>query len=154
GVPVSNNANLQTDQTILNSSPSALPPFSSVAGRGNDLRQIPADNIESIEVIRGIPSARYGDLTSGLIVVNSRIGKSDPQVRTRFNPNLMQAAFTAGMLNSSRDHALNIGLDIFKCPNGCARQAECLQPYPGTIELPKTVGRRRAAGSDHYPFRL
>lgn len=112
GVPVSNNANLQTDQTILNASPSALPPFSSVAGRGNDLRQIPADNIESIEVIRGIPSARYGDLTSGLIVVSSRMGKSAPQLRTRFNPNLMQAAFTAGMLNSSKDHAFNIGLDL------------------------------------------
>jgi len=112
GVPVSNNANLQTDQTILNASPSALPPFSSVAGRGNDLRQIPADNIESIEVIRGIPSARYGDLTSGLIVVNSRMGKSAPQLRTRFNPNLIQASFTAGMLNASKDHAFNIGLDL------------------------------------------
>lgn len=89
GVPVSNNANLQSDVNILNASPSALPAFSSVAGRGNDLRQIPADNIESIEVIRGIPSAKFGDLTSGLIMVNSRIGVFKPEIRVRVNPNLL-----------------------------------------------------------------
>ncbi|MGF1925500.1 MAG: TonB-dependent receptor plug domain-containing protein, partial [Bacteroidia bacterium] len=74
GIPFSNNANMQTHVNILNSSPGALAPFSSVAGRGNDLRQIPADQIESIEVIRGVPSARYGDLTTGAILVNTRAG--------------------------------------------------------------------------------
>lgn len=112
GVPVSNNANLQSDVTILNSSPSALPPFSSVAGRGNDLRQIPGDNIENIEVIRGIPSARFGDLTSGIIIVNSRIGVFKPEVRVRLNPNLIQSAILAGFRNKARNNVYNISVDL------------------------------------------
>lgn len=114
GVPISNNANLQSDVTILNSTPSALPPFSSVAGRGNDLRQIPADNIESIEVIRGIPSARFGDLTSGIIIVNSRIGVFRPEVRVRLNPNLLQTALLAGFKNRKGENVYNISSDILK----------------------------------------
>lgn len=112
GVPLSNNANLQTDVAILNAAPSALPPFSSVAGRGNDLRQIPADNIENIEVIRGIPSARYGDLTSGLIIVNSRLGAFQPEVRVRLNPNLAQASLVAGFAGRQRNNTFNIGTDL------------------------------------------
>lgn len=112
GVPLSNNANLQTDVAILNAAPSALPPFSSVAGRGNDLRQIPADNIESIEVIRGIPSARFGDLTSGLIIVNSRLGAFKPEVRVRLNPNLAQGAFLIGITDKTQRNTFNIGADL------------------------------------------
>lgn len=114
GVPISNNANLQSDVTILNSGPSSLPPFSSVAGRGTDLRQIPADNIESIEVIRGIPSVRFGDLTSGIIVVNSRIGVFKPEARVRLNPNLLQAALLAGFRDKKGENIYNISTDILK----------------------------------------
>ncbi|MFC4213384.1 TonB-dependent receptor domain-containing protein [Pedobacter lithocola] len=96
GIPFSNNANLQTNVNILNSSPGALAPFSSVAGRGNDLRQIPADQIESIEVIRGVPSARYGDLTTGAILVNTRAGVFRPQFTTRVNPNLIEQSVGFG----------------------------------------------------------
>ena len=112
GVPFSNNANLQTDVTILNASPGALPPFSSVAGRGNDLRQIPADNIESIEVIRGIPSARYGDLTAGLIIVHSRIGRLKPEAKVRLNPNMSQFALLGGFSDKRKMNAVNIGFDM------------------------------------------
>ena len=112
GVPFSNNANLQTDVTILNSGPSALPAFSTVAGRGNDLRQIPADNIENIEVIRGIPSVKYGDLTSGLIIVNSRIGAFKPEIRIRLNPNLAQVAFFGGFSDKQKINTLNVGIDF------------------------------------------
>lgn len=39
---------------------------------GADTREIATDQIESVEVIRGVPSVRYGDITSGMVVVNSR----------------------------------------------------------------------------------
>jgi hypothetical protein len=101
GVPVSNNANLQTTLTILNSGPNALPQFSSTAGRGLDLRQIPADNIESVEVIRGVPSARHGDLTAGAILVTSRAGAQQPEFRMRANPLTFEASTVAGWATGS-----------------------------------------------------
>jgi len=96
GVPVSNNANLQTSLTILNSGPNASPPFASTAGRGLDLRQIPADNIERVEVIRGVPSARHGDLTAGAILVTSRAGAQRPEFRVRANPLAVEISSVAG----------------------------------------------------------
>ncbi len=103
GVPVSNNANLQTTLTILNSGPNALPPFSSTAGRGLDLRQVPADQIESVEVVRGVPSARHGDLTAGAILVTSRAGALAPELRVRVNPQTLEASTVAGWGRATRD---------------------------------------------------
>lgn len=57
--------------------------FSSTAFVGTDLRQISADDIESVEIIRGIPSAEYGDLTSGLVVVHSKSDKLPGRSRER-----------------------------------------------------------------------
>jgi hypothetical protein len=96
GVPWSNNANLQTDVTILNSGPGTLPPFASVAGRGVDLRTISPDEIESVEVIQGVPGVRFGDVTTGVIQVQTRIGARAPEVRLRANPNMLDVGITRG----------------------------------------------------------
>ncbi len=96
GAPLSNNANLQQDVTILNSGAGSLPPFSSVAGRGVDLRTLSPDEVEVLEVIRGIPSARHGDLTTGLLSVQTRIGARHPELRLRANPTLLDLGVSAG----------------------------------------------------------
>lgn len=64
GIPESNNATLAGEIG------------GSTAGAGVDLRQMGTDNIESVEVIRGIPSAEYGDLTSGAVIVNTKAGRT------------------------------------------------------------------------------
>lgn len=83
----SNNANMQMSSggTVTSS-----------AGQGIDLRLIPADNIESVEVIRGIPSAKYGDLTSGLIKVKTYSGLMSPRLKMKSNPNTTEANFGTG----------------------------------------------------------
>ena len=62
GAPLSNDANLQSvgieGATGRNS-----------VGRGVDMRSLATDNIESVEIVRGIPSAEYGNLTSGLVKI-------------------------------------------------------------------------------------
>lgn len=45
--------------------------------RGVDMRTISTDNIESVEVMRGIPSAEYGNLTSGVVNIK-RIRRATP----------------------------------------------------------------------------
>lgn len=101
GVPESNNATLSGK--IGNTT----------AGNGLDLRQIGTDNIESVEVIRGIPSAEYGDLTSGAVIVKSKSGKTPYEFRTKVNPTTINSSIgkgwslgaNKGFLNASFDYA-------------------------------------------------
>ncbi len=60
GAPVNNDANLQSigiESAVGRNS----------VNRGVDMRAISTDNIESVEIVRGIPSAEYGNLSSGLV---------------------------------------------------------------------------------------
>jgi len=114
GVPVSNNANLQ----VLNpASSGANASFSTSTGSGTDLRQISADNIESIEVIRGVPSVEYGDLTNGAILVKTKEGKMPFQLKARVNPVLSQFWAGKGFSLGKNAGTLNADLDYTKAYN-------------------------------------
>ena len=103
GVPLSNNANLQSLGTGSDMS------FSTTAGGGIDLRQVPAATLERVEVIRGVPSARYGDLTQGAIVVETRAGAFEPEVRTQYDPYTFETTALGGWdLGSRQGATLNI----------------------------------------------
>lgn len=91
GTPISNNANLQFEKA----SNSTL--GSSNMRGGVDLRTIPADNIQNIEVITGLPSVRYGDATSGVINIKSKIGASPNRMKVKNNPDTREANFEGGM---------------------------------------------------------
>ena len=60
------------------------------AGRGVDLRTVSAGNIESMEVIRGIPSVEYGNLTSGVVVVKTKAGHTPWEAKFQTDPNSKQ----------------------------------------------------------------
>lgn len=57
------------------------PKYRETSTSGVDMRTISTNDIEKVEVIRGIPSAAYGDLTSGLIKIERRIKASPLQAR-------------------------------------------------------------------------
>ena len=99
GVPESNNATMS--DKIGNST----------AGNGVDLRQMGTDNIESVEVIRGIPSAEYGDLTSGAVIVKSKSGKTPYEVRTKVNPTTINSTFGKGWSLGAGNGFLNVSFD-------------------------------------------
>jgi len=80
-VPLSNNANMQLD-TKLNDGAT----YRITVNSGIDLRQIPAENIRSVEVIRGIPPARYGDLSSGTVLVETVSGHIPYRLKYKYNP--------------------------------------------------------------------
>ncbi len=62
--------------------------------RGVDMRTISTDNIESVEVLRGIPSAEYGNLTSGVVNIR-RIRKATPWT-ARFKADEYSKLFSLG----------------------------------------------------------
>jgi outer membrane receptor protein involved in Fe transport len=63
---------------------------------GIDLRQIPADNIAEVEVIRGIPSAKYGDLTSGIVKVQTKSESLQQRFKYKYNLQNQELNFNGG----------------------------------------------------------
>ncbi|WP_343523115.1 TonB-dependent receptor [Pedobacter sp.] len=78
---------------------------------GTDLRQIPADNIESIEVIPGVAPVKYGDLTDGAVVIERQAGKSPAYVRMQLRDNATSYGFSKGFEISPKYGAVNIGIN-------------------------------------------
>lgn len=78
---------------------------------GIDIREIPTDNIESIEVITGIAPAKYGDLTDGAVIVNRQAGKTPIQFNTRINGASTNFAISKGFKLNNNWGALNVGLN-------------------------------------------
>lgn len=90
GIPLSNNANLQFEKYTASKT------GSSNLGRGADLRLIPADNVASVEVVTGMPSVRYGDMTSGLINVQTKVGAQPNRLKIKNNPDTREANLGGG----------------------------------------------------------
>lgn len=64
------------------------------AGKGIDMRSLSTDEIESVEIVRGIPSVEYGELTSGL--VNIKRKNSAGRYEARFKADTQSQLFYVG----------------------------------------------------------
>ena len=78
---------------------------------GASTRTISASNIESIEVVTGIPSVEYGDLSNGVVKVNTRKGKSPFIVEGKLNQHTQQIALNKGFDLGRHDGVLNISFE-------------------------------------------
>ena len=110
GAPVSNNANMQFLSTAISGN-SKNEATSGYASTGIDVRGLSTDNIESVEIIRGIPSVEYGDMTSGAVLVKSKAGRSPLTLRFKTNPNIYQASAAKGFKLSGKGGDLNVSGD-------------------------------------------
>lgn len=141
GQAISNNANMQSFNpglTGLSGSTIQSPNSWGLAGAknlaysgdyafgGTDLRQIPADNIESIEVIAGVPSAKYGDLSDGAIIVERQAGAGPAQLRMQLRDNATSYSFSKGLKLDHNLGALNMGLNYV---NSFSDKREKLKAY-------------------------
>ncbi len=91
GAAISNDGNMQA------SNPAAsLGSGGAVVGQGIDLRTINASNIESVEVITGVASPKYGNINSGAIIVKNKVGKSPLTSSINLNPNAYQLILNKG----------------------------------------------------------
>jgi len=107
GVRLSNDANMQSRPVGQRGMEgSVLPAVTSgnaadVPFRGVDLREIPVESIEKIEVIQGVASAEYGELTDGAILIERKAGNSPLHFTTNIN-------------DGSRNFSLNKGFSLPK----------------------------------------
>ena len=80
--------------------------FSSAQGVATN--NIASTNVESIEVITGVPSVEYGDMSSGIVKVNTRKGKTPVIITMSTNPSSKQVSASKGFaLGRSRTGASN-----------------------------------------------
>jgi hypothetical protein len=87
GVPISNSANMQSSEDNFGYA---------TGGSGVDLRSIPAENIGTVEIIRGVPSVKYGDFVDGTIIVKSKATPSPLRLKTKYNPRVYEANLSGG----------------------------------------------------------
>lgn len=113
-IPISNNENMQalnpnTPTTAGNDYGVPQNTFTN-PNLGVDLREISTNNIEEIKVIQGIPSAKYGDLTSGLVLITTKVGNSPYRVSASIRDATSELNVTKGIklnLNNSMNFGLN-----------------------------------------------
>ncbi len=78
--------------------------FSSASGVSTN--NIASSNVESVEVITGVPSVEYGDMTSGVVKINTRRGKTPWAVTMSTSPLTKQVSLNKGFsLGTSRTGA-------------------------------------------------
>ena len=148
GAPVNGDANLQGVPSAASTDPEAR---RNITNRGVDMRTISTDNIESVEIVRGIPSAEYGNLTSGLVNIK-RIRRATP-LSARFKVDEYSKLFSIGKGIASGRHVINADAgyldsrsdprdprENYKRANGSLRAHMLFGDTPSTVAAEWTVG--------------
>lgn len=143
GTPISNDANLQTFSTSRSGNN-----FSTVAGSGIDLRQMSTGQIESVEVIRGIPSVTYGDLTSGAVLIKTKAGYTPFEVKLKTDPNIKQFTFGKGMNLKSIGSNMNFNIDYLQSFD------DLRSNYTGFNRLTTELGFSKIFSPQKNPFKI
>lgn len=78
---------------------------------GVDTRSVAVENIESVEVVTGVPSAEYGDLNSGMVRIRTRKGRTPVNVTFSVNPRTYQASASKGIDLQQDRGVLNVSAE-------------------------------------------
>ncbi len=108
GAPISTDANMQY---VAQAGSGSQDYSRNTTNKGVDMRSISTDEIEKVEIIRGIASVEYGDLTSGLVKIERKM-KETPW-EARFKTDGFGKLFYAGKgfaFNQGKS-TLNVGVD-------------------------------------------
>jgi hypothetical protein len=104
GAPVSTGANMQSLSGAWDTAATSR----DFTNQGVDMRTISTDDIKSVEIVRGIPSVEYGDLTSGLVKIERKKGGHD--FSARFKADMDSKLFYIGKDMEWAKHQLSLNL--------------------------------------------
>lgn len=110
GIPINSNADMQMVRQASSNAAGAPDAGRNHTTSGVDMRSIPTDNIESVEVIRGIAPVEYGDLTSGVVLIKRKL-KATP-FEARFKADSYSKLVYAGKGMQFGSFIMNLGLDF------------------------------------------
>ena len=98
-------------QIVVDGSPLHFNSYIGSPYYGFDTRFLSMNEVEQAEVTRGIPSARYGNLTGGLLQLKTRNGEMPLSISIRYNPIMKQYTAGKGIVISPLGHTLNLLAD-------------------------------------------
>jgi len=78
---------------------------------GTSTRNVTTSDIEAVEVITGIPSVEYGDLSNGMVKVRTRRGKTPYMVDVTLKPHTKLAAISKGIALGTEGGILNVAYE-------------------------------------------
>ncbi|MDO4826250.1 MAG: TonB-dependent receptor [Bacteroidia bacterium] len=78
---------------------------------GVDTRSIAVDNVESVEILTGVPSAEYGDLNSGMVRIHTRKGRTPLRISFSVNPRTYQTSVSKGVDLQKKRGVLNLSAE-------------------------------------------
>ena len=78
---------------------------------GVDLRDIPTENIEKIEIVQGVASAKYGEMTDGAVIIERIAGRTPFILSAHINAGSTNAYISKGFKLSPKLGAVNLGFN-------------------------------------------
>lgn len=111
-MPLSNDENMQTYKGTM-----ATTSYSSNVNSGLDLRTIPTSNIEKIEVITGIADAKYGNATTGLVIIERKAGIHPFLIDAKLQGGGQSISVGKGFQLSPKIGKLSLSLDYLNSNN-------------------------------------
>lgn len=129
GAPISTDANMQYIQA------SAQDANRQTVNSGVDMRAISTDDIEKVEVIRGIASAEYGDVTSGVVKIERTIKPTPWKVRFKADGFSKLFYFGKGLGWNDNQTVLNFSIDYLNAKSEPTNTLENYQRITGSVRL-------------------
>lgn len=141
GIPINTDANLQyTTGPNMSITPGSgyANTRRNTTSKGVDMRSISTDQIERVEIIRGIPSVEYGDLTSGLIKIQRKKGYTNWESRFKADEFSKLYYLGKGFESQEKRFVLNVGLDYLNAKSDPRNSFENYKRITSSIRTQKT----------------
>lgn len=138
GTPVNNDANMQVINPATGTSGGA-----NTVNKGIDLRSMPVSNVESVEVIAGVASAKYGNITSGTVLINRKAGQTPLYISLNLNPSSYQVGISKGFRLSGEKGYLNTDIDYTYSNQRPTEKASYYQRVNAGVRWSVTLDEKR-----------
>ncbi|WP_228464002.1 TonB-dependent siderophore receptor [Chryseobacterium bernardetii] len=136
GAPLNSGANLQYTYDFLDKSNNGLKRRLNLTS-GVDMRSISTDQIEKVEILRGIPSAIYGNLTSGIVKITNKSGYTQWKSRFKADGYSKLFAISKGFEDKERNLKINAGIDYLNAKSDPRDQLETYKRITANFALSK-----------------
>ena len=134
GIPLSTDANMQQ---IPGSYQGEYDYNRNSIGKGVDTRTLSTDFIQSVEVIRGIPSVEYGELTSGLVKITRKAGVHPWEIRLKTDAG-SKLVYAGKGLATRNGWTINFGIDYMDSKIDPRNNLETFKRLTGSVRIGRT----------------